>query len=163
MARAFGYELAIDVPVPPEAVWAVIADYERDPSWREGVAMRSEPRGLVREGTRTFEDLRFLGETHRRVARIEGVEPGRAFRFVGEDGSFEGSRRVERTPDGARLRVTLRVAVHGVLALFAPLLGWVFRRRVQRDLARLRAVLTSRETSREASLPQTAEGCTLVQ
>ncbi len=68
--------------------------------------------------------------------------PGRSFRFRGEDGTFEGSRAVSPVAGGARLRVTLRAEVSGLLAVFAPLLGWLFRRRVRRDLERLRTRLT---------------------
>lgn len=143
MKASFGYDLGVDVPAPPSAVWARVASYERDGEWREGVTMRCEPPGLVREGTRTFETLRFLGDTHEKVAVVDRVEPGRGFRFRGEAGDFEGTRRVEPTAAGSHLRVTLRVDVTGALALVAPLLGWLFRRRVRRDLERLRAQLAT--------------------
>ena len=149
MKGAFGYELSVDVPSPPEAVWAIVADYERDSEWREGVTMRCDPRGLAGVGTRTFEELRMFGQVHDKTARIDRVEPGRSLRFRGEDGSFEGTRSVERAGDGTRLSVTLRVEVTGALGLLAPLLGWLFRRRVQRDLARLRALASRASVARE--------------
>lgn len=147
-AGSFRYDSSIDIPAPPEAVWRVLADYDRDGEWREGVTMRCEPAGLVEEGTRTFETLRAFGGEHRRVASIDRVEPGRSFRFRGEDGSFEGTRTVERTNDGSRVRVTLEVTLQGLLRLFAPLVGWLFERRVRRDLRRLRALVTTLSSPR---------------
>ncbi len=146
--KTFGHDISIDVDARPEEVWDVLGDYGRDAEWREGVTMRCEPAGLAREGTRTFEELVAFGETHRKVARLTDVVPGRSLRFVGEDGTFAGTREVVATGGGSRVRVTLEVHVAGLLALAAPLLGWVFARRVRGDLARLAAVVTS---SRAAS------------
>lgn len=138
---SFGHQLSIDLDASPAAVWSVIADYSRDPEWREGVRMRVEPVGLVRDGTITHEQLRMFGSWQPTVARIRDVEPGRTFRFVSEDGKVDGTRTIEPTPQGSRLTVRLRVSVPGALALFAPLLGWLFRRRVRRDLLRVRRLV----------------------
>lgn len=150
---SFGHELSIDLAASPAAVWAVIADYERDPDWREGVRMAVEPRGEVRDGTTTREQLRLLGSWHHTTARIRDVEPGRRFRFVSEDGRIDGTRTVETAGAGSRLTVRLRVEVAGVMALLAPLLGWLFRRRVRRDLTRLAALATG-AGARGASSPR---------
>lgn len=137
----FVHELSIEVAAPPEAVWRAIADYRRDPEWREGVRMEAEPAGLVRDGTVTRERLRMMGSWHATTARIRDVEPGRAFRFVSDDGRVDGTRRIEPRAGGSRVTVTIRVGVPRLMAPLAPLLGWLFRRRVTRDLARLRRLV----------------------
>jgi uncharacterized protein YndB with AHSA1/START domain len=137
---SFGHELTIDLAAPPAAVWNVIADYTRDPEWRADVRMTVEPRGLVREGTITEEALRMMGAWHHTTARICDVEPGHAFRFISDDGRVEGTRRVTPIPAGTRLTVQIRVEVARAMAVLAPLLGWLFRRRVRRDLGRLAAL-----------------------
>jgi hypothetical protein len=135
MSGTFSHELSIDLPVAPVDAWNVIGDYGRDPDWRRGVTMRHEPLGLVQDGTRTFEDLKFLGSIHRTVARIADVVPGRAFRFRSDDGSVEGYRRVELTPGGCRVVLGIEVKVQ--FALMAPIVGWLYRREVRGNLRRL--------------------------
>jgi uncharacterized protein YndB with AHSA1/START domain len=137
----FGYCLTLDIAAPPETVWRVIADYRRDPEWREGVRMTCEPAGEVCDGTTTCEALRMLGSWHHTVAHIREVEAHRSFRFVSDDGRVDGTRAVEPRAGGSRLTVSLRVGVPAPLAPLAPLLGWLFRRRVGRDLARLRRLV----------------------
>lgn len=137
----FAYHLTMDLAAPPEAVWRVISDYRRDPEWREGVRMTCEPAGELREGTTTREALRMLGAWHHTVARIREVEAPRSFRFVSDDGRVDGARAVEPRAGGSHLTVALRVGVPALLAPLAPLLGWLFRRRVGRDLARLRRLV----------------------
>lgn len=137
----FSHRLTIELDASLERVWSVIADYTLDPTWREGVQMRQEPPGLVREGTQTFEALRMLGSLHHTEAVVHDVHPGRSFRFRSRDGRVSGSRELEPSGASTRLTVTLRVQPPVSLALFTPLLGLMFRRRVQRDLARLRALV----------------------
>lgn len=141
MTSSFGHELSIDLDAPPHAVWSVIANYDRDPEWREGVRMTVEPAGLARDGSITREQLRMLGGWHHTTARICDVEDGRTLRFVSDDGRVEGTRTLEPTPRGCRLLVRLRIAVPALLRPLAPVMGWLFRRRVRRDLARLRALV----------------------
>ena len=137
---AITYDLRKFIPAPPADVWAILADYNRDAEWREGVAMRCEPAGLVREGTRTFETLKLMGKTYENTARIDRVAPGASFRFRGETGNFEGMRAVSAKDDGCEVHVTLWVELPARMALGAVILSILFRRRVARDLARLSAL-----------------------
>ena len=148
----FGHQLSIDLDAPPSTVWRVIAAYDRDPEWRTGVRMTVEPAGLVRDGTVTYESLRMLGSTHRTTARICDVVPERSFRFISGDGKVEGTRVIAPCARGSRLTVTIRIAVPRMLAPLAPVLGWVFRRRVRRDLERLRMLLTAGQQRSPANL-----------
>lgn len=103
--------------------------------------MAVDPIGELRDGATTHERLRLLGSWYRTTAHIRDVEVGRASRFVSDDGRVEGTRRLEPTASGSRLTVQLRVTVAGMMAPLAPLLGWLFRRRVRRDLVRLAALV----------------------
>lgn len=140
-APSFRYGAEIDLPAPADLVWRIVADYARDAEWREGVVVRPEPAGLARDGTRTFEALRLLGDTHRVTARVCDVADGRSLRFVSEDHRVAGHRRVAPTDAGARFELDVAVSVDGGMAPLAPLLGRHFHRRVRRDLARLRRVV----------------------
>lgn len=153
----FRFTHAVEVAVSPEVAWRVVADYARDAEWREGVVMEHEPVGLVREGTRTVERLRAFGAEHVVVATIHGVEPGRAFSFrsVEAEMPVRGTRRVAPSPGGARVEVELEVELGGLYALFSAPFGYLFRRRLARDLARL-----ADELRRDASaVPDTRSGC----
>ncbi len=57
-------EVVVDRPA--RQVWALVADYGRDPQWRAGVAtMDPSPPGPVVPGTVTAEILRVGGRTYR--------------------------------------------------------------------------------------------------
>lgn len=136
----FSHRLHVDLPVSPDEVFALVGDYARDPEWREGVQIIPVPLGIVRDGTRTYEDLRLFGSTQRTVATITDVHPPHSFRFVSEDGNVVGMRSIEPLGSGSRFTVRLRVRLAGFMALLAPILGFVFRKRVERDLVRLAAL-----------------------
>jgi uncharacterized membrane protein len=139
----FSHRLTVELDAPLERVWCVIADYACDPSWREGVEMRHSPSGMVRDGTTTFESLRMLGSVHHTEAVVHDVVAGRSFCFASRDGRVAGTRELEARGAQTLLTVTLRVQPPAAMALFAPLLGLMFRRRVQRDLQRLRALVAA--------------------
>ena len=91
----------IDRPAP--VVWAVVADYERDPEWREGVeTMAPSPSGPVDVGTTTAEVLHFGGRIYCSAGEVTQVEPGTAFRWRTTSGAdADGRRRVQPSADGS--------------------------------------------------------------
>lgn len=128
----------------PEAVWAVLSDYPRDPTWRTGVTAM-EASGPARPGTTTHEVMRIAGRTYVNDAVIDSVDPGRRLTWhttAGADAS--GARTVERDPDG-RARVTLEVVAHthGLDRLATPLLRRILARNLDRDVARLGEVVAA--------------------
>lgn len=138
----------LDIDRPAAELWAVLADYDRDPQWRAGVpAMRAEPRGLVEPGTRTFERMRFTGRTLHNAGEVTTVEPGRRFTWrttTGADADADGLRSVEPL-DTQRCRVRLeqRVRLTGAHTLGAPLARFLLQRRLEADVRRLAAVTAS--------------------
>ena len=137
---------AIDIERPAEEVWAVVADYARDPEWRTGVeAMVPTPGGEVRLGTTTAETLRLAGRTWHNDGVVTGVDPGTRFTWrttLGADA--DGSRSVEASGAGScRVRLDLRVRPHGFEKVMAPALRRMLQRNLRRDLDQLRELVTA--------------------
>ena len=141
----------IAVDCPAHHAWAIVADYERDPAWRRGVAtMAPHPNGPVGVGTTTAEELRFAGQTRRNAGEVTAVEPGRSFRWRTVEGDDAAGSRTVEPVDADHCRVTLELVVrpHGVEAILGPVLGPMLRRTVRGDLARLRELATAVTTGR---------------
>lgn len=153
------FEITKDLAASPPEVWSVLADYSRDREWRAGVEMRQEPPGLAAPGALTYERLQFLGSEKQVVARVEEVEAGRrlTFRTLQSDVPVWGERCVEPHGEhGSRVTVRLRMMPKGAWAWFARPLAFLFRRRFERDLERLAALL-----GRERSLGSYSAAATL--
>jgi hypothetical protein len=77
---------SVNIGRPASQVWAYVADYGNDPSWRAGVTqMRPSQPGPAQEGITTHELLRLLGLTFRTDATIDRVEPGRRLQWHAHD------------------------------------------------------------------------------
>ena len=134
----------IDIDSPARAVWAVVADYERDPEWRTGVAtMAPHPGGIVVVGTTTAEVLRFAGRTWHNDGEVISVTPGRRFEWRTTRGAdANGARTVEQLSDGhSRLELSMVVRTHGFERLLTPLMRRMLRRTLAADIRRLRALV----------------------
>lgn len=136
-------ELAAQTSVnrPAVDVWALLADYGNDPRWRTGVvAMDSRPRGIAKPGTLTEERIRFAARTWCNDGEVVAVEAGSRLVWRTTSGiDAQGSRTV--TPAGAGrcvVRLETRLRPRGVERVIVLLLGWLLRRNMARDLARLR-------------------------
>jgi uncharacterized membrane protein len=135
----------VEVDRPARQVWALVADYGRDPQWRAGVAtMDPSPPGPVVPGTVTAEILRVGGRTYRSAGEVLDVHPGSRFTWrttSGADVDADGSRTVDPLgPDRCRVRLATRVRPRGVQWLLAPLLRGMLRRGLVADAQRLRAL-----------------------
>lgn len=135
----------IVIALPTEAVFEFVSSYENDPLWREGIsAMTQTPPGSPHVGTRTVEVGRFLGRRLVTSGEVTASEAGRmvAFRGLMAGTPVSSSRTVE--PVGERQAAfTYRASaqLRGVYRLLEPLVAASFRRRLSRDLRRLRARL----------------------
>ncbi len=121
-------------------VWAVVADYARDPEWRTGVvSMVPTPPGPVGVGTTTAERIVVVGRTWHTDGEVTALDPGRRFEWVTTRGArAHGSRTVEPLGPGAcRVRLELVVSPVGAMRLVAPILARTMRRDLQGDLGRL--------------------------
>lgn len=59
-----GFGATVDIGCPAHEVWAVLAEYGRDPEWRAVVlSMSAHPSGCATPRTTTAEVMRFAGRT----------------------------------------------------------------------------------------------------
>lgn len=84
-------------------VFAYVADYVKDPTWRSGVSeMRHDPPGEVHLGMKTHERLTFAGVRTVNVAEIVEFEPGRKTAFRTIAGPLSASGYCLFEPDETR-------------------------------------------------------------
>jgi hypothetical protein len=77
---------SVEIDRPASQVWAYVADYGNDPSWRAAVTqMRPSTPGPAQVGVTTHERLRLLGMTFRADAIIDRVEAGRLLEWRAHD------------------------------------------------------------------------------
>ena len=121
-------------------VWAVVADYDRDPDWRAGVeTMAPSTTGVVMPGTTTDEVLHFGGRTYRNGGIVDTVEEGRRFTWRTTSGvQARGGREVIAVDEGTTIvRLELDPTLPGIKRVLRPMLG----RQLAADGARLKALL----------------------
>lgn len=131
-------QVEIDRPAP--LVWAIVADYTRDPEWRQGVVrMTPTPAGLVQVGTTTAEAMRFAGRMLHNDGEVLTVDPGNRFTWRTTSGAeASGSRSVEALGDDrCRVHLELVVTPKGLEVLMAPVFRRIIRRTLTRDAADL--------------------------
>jgi hypothetical protein len=133
---------------PPADVFAFTTAPENDRLWSSTAVERHvESDGPVQVGTRIKAVDKFLGRRVESTFEVTEHEPNRrsAIKFVEGPIRAEGRYAYEATDGGTRFRWTLE-APPGLGGLYLgrvtdPLVTWIFRRRLQRDLRRLKAVL----------------------
>ena len=133
-----------DIAAPASAVWAVLADYRRDPEWRTGVlSMEPDRPGLAQAGTEVHEVLRLGGRTNHIDSVVDAVEVGRRVDWHTTDGATARGHRLVEPLDADRCRVTLGMTItpHGLEKLMAPLFRRMIGRNLERDLATLEGIV----------------------
>lgn len=142
-AKSYQIIADIDIDRPADLVWALIADYGQDTSWRGGVTrMEPTPAGPVRVGTTTDEIMRLAGSTYRNLGEVTAVGPGRQFSWRTVEGADADGRRSVTAlgRERCRLRMELNVRTKGLQRLMAPVLVFMLRHNLAADLVRLRAL-----------------------
>jgi uncharacterized protein YndB with AHSA1/START domain len=130
----------VEIDRPADEVWRLVADYDRDPEWRGGVAtMAPSTAGPVVVGTTTAEQLRMAGRTFTNTGVVTTVEPGRRFAWRTTSGvPAHGSRAVTPLAAGrSRVDLEMVVTVTGLHRLVRPALAAMMRRGLAADAARL--------------------------
>lgn len=150
----------VNIDRPASHVWAYVADYGNDTSWRGGVTqMRPSQRGPAQEGVTTHELLRLLAMTFRTDATIDRVEPGRRLQWRAHDRQkqLEGSRLVEPSgPASCRFTEVVEGRLLGPSRPLEPLVAWLLQRQATTDLDRLKHLLeTSTVTGSAPEEPTT--------
>jgi uncharacterized membrane protein len=149
---------SVEINRPADQVWAYVADYGNDTSWRAGVRQMHPSRpGPAQVGVTTHETLRLLGLTFRTDASIDRVEAGRLLTWHAHDRQkqLRGSRLVEPTdPGSCRFTEVVEVGLLGLLRPLEPLVAWLLHRQATADLRRLKHLL---ETPPVSSGPEPEE------
>jgi uncharacterized protein YndB with AHSA1/START domain len=133
---------------PPEDVFAFVERPENDRLWfSTAVERRVESEGPIDVGTRVKAVDKFLGRRIESTFEVTEHEPSRrsAIKMVEGPIPAAGSYVLEPADGGTRFRFEME-APPGIGGLYFgkatdPLVTWIFRRHVRRDLRRLKAVL----------------------
>ena len=122
---------ATDVPAPPDAVWAVLADPSTRPSWMTELVEVDAAPGTVEVGDRFNGRSSILFHDFIGASEVTDVDPGRHLAEEVVIGARFVSRwEVSSTTAGARVHHTIDVEFPA--GPFSPLERWVLRRRLLR-------------------------------
>jgi carbon monoxide dehydrogenase subunit G len=140
-------EIVIDRP--PEDVFEFVTTPENDLEWiSTAVERRREGEGPIEVGSRIRAVDKFLGRRIESTLEVtEHEPPTRSSIELRGQITARGTYTVEPTGEGTRFRWSLE-ADPGLGGLYLgritdPLVTWVFRRRIQGDLRRLKSALES--------------------
>jgi uncharacterized membrane protein len=139
---------------PAEEVFAFVTAPENDRQWSStAVERRVESEGPIKVGSRIHAVDKFLGRRIESTFEVTEHEPSRrsAIRFVSGPIRAEGTYTLEPSNGGTRFRWALE-APPGLGGVYLgrvtdPLVTWMFRRRVQGDLRKLKEVLESERSA----------------
>jgi Polyketide cyclase / dehydrase and lipid transport len=145
MSQAVFTTTAIQIDRDPSRVWAVISDYAADHRWRKGIVeMTPDTEGLPQVGTRVHEVLELGGKRYTTDTIVTEVGPGMTYRFegAGDSGAVRGRRTVGEgdAPGSARFTYEVEIEPTEIARPLRPLVAWMLRRSMRRDVRRLRVV-----------------------
>jgi len=133
----------VELPQPPEAVFAFLADVRNVPKWRPEVLAVDGVSGPLSHGARFGETVNFMG---RKTFRFEvaAFEPPRRIVTAALSGPVRPvqSFTVERAPGGSVLILHVEVTCLGFFRLLEPLFPGMFRKLWRGYLSNLRALLS---------------------
>src|SRR5438552_11563240 len=119
---------SITISRPADQVFAFVSTPENDPKWVP-VSLRHEKTspGPMKVGTRTEEDLTFMGRGMRYVWEVTAYNPPHLLAYRTISGAMPFTLRLALEPAGSATRLTLgsEVELPGVLKLASPVMQWV--------------------------------------
>lgn len=142
------FSITVEIPAPPERVWAVLADIERWPEWTPTITrIQRLDRGPLAVGSRARIRQPKLPPATWQVSELQ---PGRSFTWITRSPGVcvTGEHGVEPTARGTRVMLSLRFS--GVLG---PLVARLTRGLNGRYLALEAKGLSERSMARAASNP----------
>ena len=135
----------MDVPTPPAAVHAYVADFKNLPSWDPTIKRVDQiTPGAVGSGTRYVVVLTFLGaESTMDYVIDEYLPPARAvLTGVGSNAVATDTITVEPTPTGSRLTWEAQITLGWPARILDPVLKLLFSRDVAKAMANLERELS---------------------
>jgi uncharacterized protein YndB with AHSA1/START domain len=136
--------LVTDIAAPPEAVWAVIADYSRGPEWQDNMKRVTwtspEPHGV---GSTFEQSARFMGRDFTASYEITEHDPPHVAAIQSTKSPFPTSVRrvIEAHDGGTRVTETASGGPGGGARLFSPMMRIMMERAISADYRRLKKLL----------------------
>lgn len=128
-----------------EVVFQYISDFTNDVTWRSGVIeMRQSTNGFTETGTVTRETLKLLGQKWTNLAKITGFHKNKkvGFKVVKGIEGVSGYRSVYEISDNCTgLIYSITIKPEGIFKIIAPLIQKNFRKRIRKDLRKLKQFL----------------------
>ena len=136
----------IIINTPQDFVFGYISDYSNDVNWREGVTgMKCSTKENIFVGTQTRETMKLWGKTFTTIARVTEYAPYNkiAFRSITGKIPIHGYRLVEAAGGYSRFIYSLTIEFKGLSLLLAPLMIRMYKKKIRRDLLKLKSILES--------------------
>ena len=136
----------VTIDRPRAAVAAYMFDPQNDVAWTTGiVACRPLTPGRLRPGSRVERTSQFLGRRFDYVYEVVAADGDRTVELqVNEPFPMRITYLLDDVGDGTRARIHARGDAGGFFRLATPLLGFMVRRNIGKDLARLKERLEAR-------------------
>ena len=137
------------IAAPMERVWALIDDADNLKKWMEGLVETTYPDGFDRRravGTRFVQRIREGGRVADYAGEIVAYDPPSHLGITVGNSVFrmQVDYRLGEVPGGTRLDYSaLMVEAGGIVRFMSRLFGWLTRRILRKQMARLRAMAES--------------------
>jgi carbon monoxide dehydrogenase subunit G len=134
---------AIEVPRPPGAAFAYVADFTTVAEWDPGIHSSRRLTGEGGVGTTYEVQAEFRGKTMPFTYTVTELEPGRRIVLdgVGEKATSRDTIVFEPAGEGTRITYSAEFKLKGVLKVAGPFLGRTFRDLARKAMAGLEAKL----------------------
>ena len=141
-------EHSIFIALPPAKVFDFVSSYNNDTQWRAGIKVMSQNPPFTKLNTETHEIMRLMGSDYDTRAKvIEYVQDSKVTsKSTQGQMEFLGWRQVEPAEGGTKFTMHSEIGMSGgMMGLMAPVLAWLFSRRMSGDLNRVKAILETKE------------------
>ncbi len=128
---------------PPSEVFAVVSDFERNPTWQKGMrSCRWTTDPPLRVGSTYVQEAAFLGRTIESTFEVVEYEPGRRVKATTVAGSFPitFTRTVTPADGGSRVEARVEGDASGFFRIATPIMRFMVRRSIEADYDRLVAL-----------------------
>lgn len=134
----------------PQTVFHFICDYTNDVKWRRGVIeMKQSTFGFTETGTVTRETIVMLGRRFTNLAKITGCEENKriSFKVVKGIEGVSGYRSVYEIANNCTGFIySVSINPRGIFKVITPLIQKSFRKRIRKDLKKLKQLLEQKQT-----------------